>query len=79
MAMVRQNLFGHFETTISEYEKEIGRKRKLLEMIKHPDLKRQRTGVFVFLCTIKVIFGAVSCCNAILITIIYYYLFLFYH
>ncbi|KAG7225309.1 hypothetical protein INR49_007156 [Caranx melampygus] len=43
--MVRHNLFGHFETTISEYEKEIGRKRKLLEMINHPDLKRQGTAL----------------------------------
>uniref|UniRef100_A0A3B4T4Q5 C2H2-type domain-containing protein n=1 Tax=Seriola dumerili TaxID=41447 RepID=A0A3B4T4Q5_SERDU len=33
LTTVRKDMFGHFERTISEYEKEIDRKRKLLDMV----------------------------------------------
>ncbi|XP_071355557.1 zinc finger protein 26-like isoform X2 [Trachinotus anak] len=43
LTAARKTLFGHFERTISRYEKEIDRKRKLLDLVSKPDLKLRGT------------------------------------
>ncbi|XP_023267643.1 zinc finger protein 420-like [Seriola lalandi dorsalis] len=43
LTTVSKDMFGHFERTISEYEKEIDRKRKLLDMVTKPNLKQRQT------------------------------------
>ncbi|XP_050925324.1 zinc finger protein 184 isoform X14 [Lates calcarifer] len=40
LTAVRKDLFGHLERKISEYEKEIDRNRKLLDLVSNSDLKR---------------------------------------
>ena len=40
----REDLIGHFETTISRYQKEIDRQQKLLDVILQPEIKLRRAG-----------------------------------
>ncbi|XP_039978050.1 zinc finger protein 721-like [Xiphias gladius] len=41
LTAVRKDLFGHLERRVSEYEKEIDRNRRLLDMVSNLDLKRR--------------------------------------
>lgn len=45
-----EDIFGHFERTITEYEEEMDRRhRKLLDVALTPDIKlRREAGLFVF-------------------------------
>jgi len=40
-----EEIFGVFEKAIVEYEEEIDRQRRLLDIVWKPELKLQRTGV----------------------------------
>ncbi|XP_040909631.1 zinc finger protein Xfin-like [Toxotes jaculatrix] len=45
LSAVRHDLFGHFERTVSDYEKELDRSRKLLDMVSNTDSKRRGADV----------------------------------
>ena len=40
-----EEIFRHFQTTISEYEEEINRQRRLLDIVWKPEIKLHRTGL----------------------------------
>lgn len=44
LTAARDDLIGHFDLAISEYEKEISRQQKLLDVVLKPELKLQRAG-----------------------------------
>lgn len=52
LAAAVEEIFGHFERTITEYEEELGRRhRNLLDVgLKRPERKLRRAGQFPFCC-----------------------------
>ena len=50
LTAAREDLIGHFETTVCRYEKEIDRQQKLLDVVLKPEIKLQRAGWFPFCC-----------------------------
>lgn len=45
LTAARDDLIGHFNSTISEYEKELSRQQKLLDVVLKPEIKQRRAGV----------------------------------
>ncbi len=41
----REDLIEHFETTMSGYEKEIDRQKKLLDVVSKPEIQLRRAGL----------------------------------
>ncbi len=49
LTAAREDLIGHFETTVSRYEEKIDHQQKLLDVVLKPEVKLRRAGLFFLL------------------------------